>query len=39
MIDWKSDETRQVVRGVGEGVVLSVLLWGGLLAVYWLFIG
>jgi hypothetical protein len=39
MIDFKSDVTRQVVRGVCEGVVLSVVLWGGALALYWLFVG
>lgn len=37
MID--RDVVRQVVTGVCEGVLLSVVLWGGLLAVYWLFVG
>lgn len=31
------DVVRQVVLGVWEGVVISVVVYGGLFAVYWLF--
>lgn len=36
MID--RDVVRQVVSGVCEGVLLSVVVWCGMLAGYWLFI-
>lgn len=36
MID--RDVVRQVVSGVCEGLLLGIVMWGGMLAGYWLFI-